>query len=105
MLKTNTTDRIYRLQIFDNLIVDEKYGMPIVKKYNGELPIKLQAFNKAVTQKQYENTVHFYLNDKEFTRILTYPEKYLEILKKFKSVISPDFSQYIDMPSPMRFYH
>ena len=28
MLKTNTTDRIYRLQIFDNLIVDEKYGMP-----------------------------------------------------------------------------
>ena len=51
MLKTNTTDRIYRLQIFDNLIVDEKYGMPIVKKYNGELPIKLQAFNKAVTQK------------------------------------------------------
>ncbi len=105
MLKTNTTDRIYRLQIFDNLIVDEKYGMPIVKKYNGEQPIKLQAFNKAVTQKQYENTVHFYLNDKEFTRILTYPEKYLEILKKFKSVISPDFSQYIDMPSPMRFYH
>lgn len=31
MLKTNTTDRMYRLQIFDNLIVDEKYGMGITK--------------------------------------------------------------------------
>lgn len=78
MLKTNTTDRIYRLQIFDNLIVDEKYGMPIVKKYNGEQPIKLQAFNKVVTQKQYENTVHFYLNDKEFLRILTYRRSILK---------------------------
>ena len=105
MARTNITGRTYRLQIFDNLIVDEKYGIPIIKKYEGDLPVKLQAFNKAVAQKQYENTVHFYLNDKEFTRILTYPEKYLEILKKFKSVISPDFSQYIDMPSPMRFYH
>lgn len=88
-----------------NFITDDKFGLHIIANYNGNIPAKLQAFNKAITQKQYENTVHFYLNDKEFTRILTYPEKYLEILKNFKSVISPDFSQYIDMPSPMRFYH
>ena len=74
MAKTNTNEKMYRLQIFNNLIVDEKFGMPIIKKYEGEKPTKLQAFNKAVTEKQYENTVHFYLNDKEFLRILTYPQ-------------------------------
>ena len=105
MAKANINSITYRLQIFNNLITDDKFGLPIIANYNGNIPAKLQAFNKAITQKQYENTVHFYLNDKEFTRILTYPEKYLEILKNFKSVISPDFSQYIDMPSPMRFYH
>lgn len=105
MTKPNINSGTYRLQIFNNLITDDKFGLPIIANYKGDMPAKLQAFNRAITQKQYENTVHFYLNDKEFTRILTYPEKYLEILKKFKSVISPDFSQYIDMPSPMRFYH
>lgn len=105
MTKPNLNSRTYRLHIFNNLITDDKFGLPIIANYKGDMPAKLQAFNKAIAQKRYENTVHFYLNDKEFTRILTYPEKYLEILKKFKSVISPDFSQYIDMPSPMRFYH
>lgn len=42
---------------------------------------------------------------RNFYGYFTYPQKYLEFLKHFKSVISPDFSQYIDMPSPMRFYH
>lgn len=105
MAKPNINSKTYRLHIFNNLITDNKFELPIIVNYKGDIPTKLQAFNKAVVQKQYDNTVHFYLNDKEFTRILTYPEKYLEILKKFKSVISPDFSQYIDMPSPMRFYH
>ena len=105
MAETNINKKTYRLQIFNNLITDKIFGMPIIKKYKGDTPSKLQAFNKAVTKKQYENTVHFYLNDKEFIRILTHPQKYLEILRRFNSVISPDFSQYIEMPSPMRFYH
>ena len=105
MKNTNLNGKTYRLQIFNNLDVENEFGMPIVKNYNGEKPVALQAFNKAVVNKKYDKTVHFYLNDKEFIRILTYPEKYLEILKRFKSVISPDFSQYIDMPHPMRFYN
>ncbi len=105
MKNTNLNGKTYRLQIFNDLDVENEFGMPIVKNYNGEKPVALQAFNKAVVNKKYDKTVHFYLNDKEFIRILTYPEKYLEILKRFTSVISPDFSQYIDMPHPMRFYH
>lgn len=105
MDRINLNIKNNHLQIFSNIVSDDVFGMPVINKYKGEIPTKLQAFNKAVTQKEYSNTVHFYLNDKEFARILTYPEKYLEILKRFKSVIAPDFSQYIDMPLPMRFYH
>lgn len=105
MNKTNINSKKYHLEIFKNIDADETFGMPVIKKYTGELPSALMAFNKAVTKKEYCSTVHFYLNDKEFTRILTYPGKYLEILKRFHSVIAPDFSQYIDMPHPMRFYH
>lgn len=97
--------KTYRLHIFNDLETEGKYQMPLVHKYDGENPTKLQAFNIAVSKENYDSTIHFYLNDKEFIRILTYPEKYLEILKRFKSVISPDFSQFVDMPYPMRLYH
>ena len=36
MLKTNTTDRIYRLQIFENLIVDEKYRLYLKMGLRGQ---------------------------------------------------------------------
>ena len=102
---TNVNSKTYRLQIFDKLVTESEFGMPVIPKYKGDIPEKLYPFNKAVAQKRYDGTPHFYLNDKEFTRVLTFPEKYLEILKRFPSVIAPDFSQYIDMPLPMRFYH
>ena len=98
-------NKTYRLHIFDKLVTESEFGMPVIPKYKGDIPEKLNPFNKAVAQKRYDSTPHFYLNDKEFIRVLTYPEKYLEILKRFLSVIAPDFSQYIDMPGPMRFYH
>ena len=102
---TNVNSKTYRLQIFDKLVTESEFGMPIIPKYKGNIPVKLISFNKAVAQKRYNGTPHFYLNDKEFVRVLTYPEKYLEILKRFPSVIAPDFSQYIEMPGPMRLYH
>lgn len=104
-MKKNINHATYKMKIFEELVVEKEFEMPIIKVYDGEKPERLMSFNKAIAKKQYDATVHFYINDKEFTRILTYPEKYLEILKRFKSVIAPDFSQYIEMPYPMRLYH
>lgn len=104
-MKKNINHATYKMKIFEELVVEKEFEMPIIKVYDGEKPERLMSFNKAIAKKQYDATVHFYINDKEFTRILTYPEKYLEILKKFKSVIAPDFSQYIEMPYPMKLYH
>lgn len=44
----------------------------------------------------------FYEDDASFERIWNNPNKYLPILKKFKGVISPDFSLYRDMPLVMQ---
>lgn len=101
----NINNKTYRLHIFDKLVTESEFVMPVIPKYKGDIPEKLSPFNNAVAQKRYDGTPHFYLNDKEFIRVLTSPEKYLEILKRFPSVIAPDFSQYIDMLRPMRLYH
>lgn len=59
-------------------------------------------FSKAISSSDYDQWVHFYEDDASFERIWNNPEKYLPILKKFKGVISPDFSLYRDMPLVMQ---
>ena len=33
------------------------------------------------------------------------PQKYLEVVKKFKGIIAPDFSLYRDLPTPLNIYN
>lgn len=74
-------------------------GMPLRKPLmpNAQ-PTKLIAFSKAVSSKDFRQTVHFYESDSAFARIMHNPQKYAEILGRFEYVISPDFSQHLDMP-------
>lgn len=41
---------------------------------------------------------HFYYDDYKFMSAWRDPNKYIDTLKKFKAVVSPDFSLYIDFP-------
>lgn len=66
------------------------------------LPERMISFSKAISSTDYDQWVHFYEDDVSFERIWNYPEKYLPILRKFKGVISPDFSLYRDMPLVMQ---
>lgn len=79
-------------------------GSPILKPLSDlpEHPISLIAFSKAISSKKNDSIVHFYEADKAFARIMHDPQKYSKILSKFKYVISPDFSQHMDMPSCLR---
>ena len=62
---------------------------------------KLILFSKAITLKEYDSWIYFYEDVAAFERLWNNPRKYLPILKRFKGVISPDFSFYRDM-SPRR---
>ena len=43
--------KTYRLHIFDKLVTESEFGMPLVTKYKGDIPKELLAFNKAIAQK------------------------------------------------------
>lgn len=100
--KSMTTKKLYKMDIFGDLETVSSYGMPVISSYSGPVPTRLVPFNVALANHDYDCTVHFYINDPLFFKILRYPTKYLDVLKKFKSVISPDFSQYIEFPYAIR---
>ena len=69
------------------------------------LPEKMIAFSKAVSGTKYDAWVHFYEDDVAFERLWNKPHKYLQILRRYKGVIAPDFSLYRDMPLVMQHWN
>lgn len=69
------------------------------------IPKKLISFSKAIGGTDYDAWVHFYEDDASFERLWNKPCKYLPILKRYKGVISPDFSLYRDMPLVMQHWN
>lgn len=49
-------------------------------------------------------SVHFFLDDYQFNRLWNNPDKYIEVLKRFDYVLSPDFSLYADYPKAMQIW-
>lgn len=51
----------------------------------------------------YENYIaHFFYDDYKFINAWRQPDRYVDRLKKFKAVISPDFSLYTDFPRALQ---
>ncbi len=42
------------------------------------------------------------MDDYQFERVWTSPQKYLQYLQGYECVLTPDFSLYMDMPNPMQ---
>ena len=87
------------------LVKNATYDSPLeIPRLKTEMrkPQKLIAFSKAVRGTEYDAWVHFYEDDAAFERLWNRPNTYFPILKKFKGVISPDFSVYRDMPLVMQ---
>lgn len=67
------------------------YELPEIKEWIG--------FNYILTDKEPEGKgVHFFMDDYQFERIWNQPERYIEKLKRYAAVATPDFSPYGDMP-------
>lgn len=92
---------VYHAFLVKNATYDDKYEVPCLKP-EFQKPNKLIAFSKAIRSTDYDAWIHFYEDDAEFERIWNRPNVYLHILKKFRGVISPDFSIYRDMPLVMQ---
>lgn len=74
------------------------YDLPEIKEWIG--------FNYVLSDSNPEGkAVHFFLDDYQFERVWNNPDKYIEKLKKYVCVASPDFSPYGDMPLILQMYN
>jgi len=100
--RTNDT---YNLDLVD---IDNSssnfWQMPIIKN-DKFIPKNLIGFNYAKTSKEKHVGIHFYLDDYQFERLWNKPEDYIDILKQYDCILSPDFSLYMDMPMPMKIWN
>ena len=98
------TDEVYNLPQVNLSRCEGYYQMPIIEgvKY---IPEKLIGFNYALTAKDFNVGVHFYLDDYQFERIWNKPLEYIDKLKDFDCVFTPDFSLYMDMPISMKIWN
>ena len=52
-----------------------------------------------------DNIVHFFLADYVFERLWNNPDRYIPVLSQYKAIVSPDFSQYTNMPRVMQMWN
>ena len=95
---------VFKAWLVEGAQFDGEYEFPIIGD-NGKIPERVIPFDKAVGNKDYDPWVHFYIHDREFERIWNHPNKYLEILKRYEGVITPDFSLYRDMPLSLQIWN
>lgn len=95
---------LFHTEIYGSLPTAGKAPLPVLEPINNIYPKRLVPFHAAYANKDYDCTVHFYIGDELFLRVLRHPEKYLEFFQKCHSVIGPDLSQYANISAEDRYY-
>jgi hypothetical protein len=84
------------------------YDFPIVIRQNVSLDeLRLIGFSETrqSEQKHRSATVHFFEDDDKFDEVWNNPPKYVAKLRQYRQVLSPDFSQYGDMPAAIQIFN
>ena len=97
------TDRAYNL---DLVCRDDcgRDGMPRLRPVMAR-PDDVLGFNYAKTAtpgQKAGRACHFFVDDYQFERVWSSPARYVECLRGFDCVLTPDFSLYMDMPDAMQ---
>jgi hypothetical protein len=91
---SNSKNRTIESYFINNYPLDGKYDFPLVKNQAVDLSdLKLIRFSNAVKSEK-ENadaTVHFFEDDKDFDEVWKNPPAYLDELKQYKQICTPDF--------------
>lgn len=91
-------------RIFDGV---GKYDIPEIQgMYDVDETSDFIGWNYALKEKHPEDkAVHFFVDDYQFNRLWTNPDAYLEKLKRFQYVFTPDFSPYADFPKAVQVFN
>lgn len=83
-----------------------KYEIPYIHPETEYPQGEFIGMNYAKSEKNPESkNVHCFVDDYQFVRYWNTPDRYIAKLKRFRSVCSPDFSTYTDMPLAMQIYN
>ena len=52
-----------------------------------------------------QHGIHFFVDDYQFVRLWQRPDAYLQMLRKFQCVCTPDFSTYTDFPKAVQIFN
>lgn len=92
MRKTKYDDGFHSYLVEGATVVGEP-GIPMLMDLrNVQIPKDIIPFEKAKHAKNKRQYVHFYMHDKYFADVLISTTKYLNLLKQFDGVITPDCS-------------
>ena len=97
------TDRAYNLEMVNRSDCGRD-GFPAIKGRMAK-PAELQGFNYAKStpaDAKADAGCHFFIDDYQFERLWQRPDAYLDVLKPYRCVLTPDFSLYMDMPDAMQ---
>ena len=82
-----------------------KYGIPVIQAADYKADNWI-GFNYAKGCEEPEiHGVHFFLDDYQFIRVWSSPDVYVNMLRKFQAVCTPDFSLYTDFPRAIQIYN
>ena len=98
------TGNAYNLSEYDEENTAGFYQMPVLEPCN-YIPDDIIGFNYALTSKNKDCGIHFYIDDYQFERIWAQPQLYLEKLSEYQCIFTPDFSLYTDMPIAMKIWN
>ena len=104
--KSNNNYDVFKAFLVENADYDGKFELPVLRTSNF-IPDKIITFSDAMAKRttDYEAWVHFYEHDIKFERLWNNPKAYINKLKKFKGIISPDFRLYRNMPLCMQIWN
>lgn len=98
------TDKGYNLDLYDPYDTEGFYQMPVIHN-NYFIPDNIKSFNYALTSSDKACGIHFYIDDYQFERVWNSPQEYVDTLKQYDCIFSPDFSLYMDMPISMKIWN
>jgi hypothetical protein len=99
------TNKEYNLDLLNDVEhTNDFWQMPIIKN-NGFVPKDIVGFNYALSNSEKNVGIHFYVDDYQFERVWNDPQKYVDVLKEYECIFSPDFFLYMDMTMPMKIWN
>ena len=106
IMKEIKKNDVFRSFLVENADYDGYFELRVIKT-SSQIPNRVITFSKAMAENRndFNCWVMFYEHDIKFERLWHNPGQYLNKLKKYNGIISPDFSLYRNMPLCMQIWN